>query len=417
MQKLKKSLSQLFETARDFGLKLRHYFNASELVPQARRGDTSQSTKVIRYISVSVAILFIWAAFSEIEQSTRATGQVIPISRSQIVQSFDGGVLRELLVKEGQAIEKDQVLAKLDKTRFESSYLETRAKVAALSGMVSRLKSEVYGDKLKFDPILDDYPDFIRNQKILYEKRKKAIGDELKALRTQESLMSTELNMTEPLLKTGDVSKVEVIRLQRQLNDIQAQVANKSNKYFQDAHAELNKSEEELTSFQEMLTQKKEQLDRVELKSPMAGIVKNIRITTLGGVIKPGEEVLQVVPDGDDLMIETKVRPADIAFLKPGLPAIVKIDAYDSSIYGSLDGKVTFISPDTLTEDNKNAEQNYYRVQIQTQGKNFSGKPNQALEIQPGMTATVDIITGKNTVLKYLLKPVIKTVQGSLTER
>lgn len=417
MQKIKAFLIQIFEMAHHFGMKVNRYIIASKAIPQAQQGAISSKSKVIRYISISVAILLLWAAFSEIEQSTRATGQVIPIARSQIVQSFDGGVLRELLVKEGEIIEKDQVLARLDKTRFESSYLETRAKVAALAGIVSRLRSEVYGDKLKFDPILEDYPEFIRNQKILYEKRKKAISDELKALRTQEALTITELNMTEPLLKTGDVSKVEVIRLQRQLNDIQSQIANKSNKYFQDAQAELTKSEEELTGFQEILTQKKEQLDRVELRSPMAGTVKNIRITTLGGVIKPGEEVLQVVPDGDNLMIETKVRPADIAFIKPGLTAIVKIDAYDSSIYGSLEGKVTFISPDTLTEDNKNSDQNYYRVQIQTQGKTFSGKPKKELEIQPGMTANVEIITGKNTVLKYLLKPVIKTFQESLTER
>jgi adhesin transport system membrane fusion protein len=165
------------------------------------------------------------------------------------------------------------------------------------------------------------------------------------------------------------------------------------------------------------LTQKKEQLDRVELKAPMAGIVKNVRITTLGGVIKPGEEVMQIVPVGDDLMIEAKVRPSDIAFLKPGLNAIVKIDAYDSSIYGNLDGKVTYISADTIIEESRSGEQTYYRIQIQTQGKRFSGRPNENLEIQPGMTANVEIITGSNTVLSYLLKPVTKTLKESMKER
>lgn len=371
---------------------------------------------VIRLFALIFALLFIWAAFSKIEQSTTALGQVMPSSRSQIIQSFDGGVLEQLLVKEGDKVVKDQVLAKLDKTRMESGYLETRAKAAALSGTVARLKNEVYGTPLKFEGILDDYPEFVNNQKTLLSKRKKSINDELSALESQKELTKQELSMTEPLLKTGDVSKVEVIRLKKQVNDISAQIANKKNKYFQDAQAELSKAEEDYASILQTLTQKREQLDRIELKSPMAGTVKNVKITTLGGVIKSGEEVMQIVPDGDALMVEVKVKPADIAFIKPGLFAIVKIDAYDYSIYGTLKGKVSFISPDTLTEENKSAEQTYYRVQIQTDGKGFSSSKKN-LEIQPGMTAKAEIITGENTVLNYLIKPITKTLKESLTER
>jgi adhesin transport system membrane fusion protein len=208
-----------------------------------------------------------------------------------------------------------------------------------------------------------------------------------------------------------------VIRLQRQVNDLRGQIANKRNKYQQDAQAELSKAEEDLAGVMEVLIQKKEQLDRVELRAPMAGVVKNVRVTTLGGVIKPGEEVMQIVPVGDDLMIEAKVRPADIAFLKPGLEAIVKIDAYDYSIYGSLKGKLTYISADTISEDTKSGEQTYYRVQIQTEGKKFSARPKDNLEIQAGMTSQVEIITGSNTVLSYLMKPITKTLKESLTER
>jgi adhesin transport system membrane fusion protein len=282
------------------------------------------------------------------------------------------------------------------------------------------LRTEVYGFPLKFDNILNDYPDFKSNQKILLNKRQKAINEDLESLTSQLKLASDELKMTEPLLKTGDVSKVEILRLQRTVNDIQSQIANKRNKYFQDAQAELSKNEEDLAGVLQQLNTKREQLDRVELKAPMSGIVKNVKVTTLGGVIKPGEEVMQIVPLGDDLMIEAKVRPTDIAFIKPGLNAIVKIDAYDYSIYGVLKGKLTYISADTITDENSRSnqgDQTYYRVQIKTSGKRFSGKPNQDLEIQPGMTSTVEIITGENTVLSYLTKPIVKTLKESLTER
>lgn len=372
---------------------------------------------LIHWSAIIFVILLLWAAFSKIDQTTRAVGQVITSAKSQVIQSFDGGVLEELLVKEGDAVEKDQVLARLDRTRMQTTYLETKAKASALSTAVSRLRTEVYGHPLKFDPITDDHKEFQSNQKILLKKRQQALNEELGAIKEQLNLAVTELNMTEPLLKTGDVSKVEVIRLQRQANDLRAQISNKRNKYFQDAQAELNKLEEDLAGVMQVMTQKKEQLDRIELKSPMAGVVKNVKITTLGGVIKPGEEVMQIVPSGDDLVIEAKIRPSDIAFLKPGLEAIIKLDAYDYSIYGTIKGTLTYISADTLTEDSKSGEQTYYRAQIQTSVKQFSSKPKEKLEIQPGMTATVEIITGKHTVLSYLTKPITKTLKESMTER
>lgn len=381
---------------------------------------TQKHATTIKVISAALICLILWAAFFEIEQSTRATGQIIPSSRSQIIQSFDGGVLEQLMVKEGDEVHENQILAKLDRTRMESSYLETKAKTAALAGTVARLKTEVLNVPLKFDPILEDYPDFKANQKILLQRRQKSIQEELRAIQAQHDLAKQELSMTEPLLGTGDVSTVEVIKLKRQVSDLASQIANKKNKYFQDSQAELNKAEEEFASISEALKQKQEQLDRIELRSPMAGIVKNVRITTLGGVIKPGEEVMQIVPLGDDLLIETKVRPADIAFLKPGLEAIVKIDAYDYAIYGVMRGNIVYISADTLIEEGKtnaNTEQTYYRVHIKTKGKEFSSKPMQGLDIQPGMTVTTEIITGKHTVLSYITKPITKTFRSALTER
>jgi adhesin transport system membrane fusion protein len=385
--------------------------------PDTERFSENSRRKLIRIVASVFLVLFLWASLAEIDQTTRAQGQVIPVSRSQIIQSFDGGVLEELLVREGDKVEKGQLLARLDRTRMQSTFLETRAKAAALSGTVSRLRTEVYNTPLTFNKILNEYPEFKANQRFLLSKRQKALNDDVSALTSQLELAKTELAMTEPLLKTGDVSKVEVIKLQRQLNDIQSQIINKQNKYFQDAQAELSKVEEELASITQVLTQKQEQLDRVELHSPMSGTVKNVRITTLGGVIKQGEEVMQIIPSGDHLMIEAKVKPTDVAFLKPGLPVIIKIDAYDYSIYGTLNGKLTFISPDTINEESRSGEQIYYRIQIQTDDTNFSGKPKERIEIQPGMTSTIEIITGKHSVLSYLTKPVTKTLSESMRER
>jgi membrane fusion protein, adhesin transport system len=369
---------------------------------------------------VSAAILlvfFVWAAFSEIEQVTRAPGQVIASSRSQVIQSYDGGVLNEMLVKEGDLVAKGQPLARMDRTKAETLFLESRAKLAALSAATSRLQAEIFGGDIKFTDAVASYPQFRQNQTLLLSKRRAAFREEIESLQQMQALARRELAMTEPLLSRGDVSMVDVLKLQRQVADLQAQITNRSNKYLQDTQAEFAKVSEDLAGAEQLLAQRKDVLNNVEINAPVNGVVKNVRITTLGGVIKPGEEIMQIVPLEDKLVIEAKVKPADIAFLKPGLTANVKIDAYDYTIYGSLNGKLTYISADTLTEDLKQGEQAYYRVQVETQTRKFSAHAAENLEIQPGMTATVEIKTGSNTVLRYLLKPVIKTMNESLGER
>jgi adhesin transport system membrane fusion protein len=208
-----------------------------------------------------------------------------------------------------------------------------------------------------------------------------------------------------------------VLRLERQVAEIGSQITNKRNRYFQDAQTELSKALEDLAAVEQTMAQRITQVDQTELRAPLHGVVKNVRITTRGGVIRPGEEVMQIVPLEDDLLIEARVMPADIAFIKPGLSATVKIDAYDYTIYGDLPGKLTYISPDTLTEDLRQGELPYYRVRVRTEGRRFSGRPNEDLEIQPGMTATLEIRTGRNTVLKYITKPVVKTLSEALRER
>lgn len=384
----------------------------------SKKKEESHRPWITLWVSViAIIILSVWASQAEIDQVTRAQGQVIASSRTQVIQSSDGGVLQEMLVKEGDQVEKGQLLARLDRTKPESAYFEARGKVAALSATVARLRAEIFGGEPKFTKDIANYPQFSENQRLLLHKRRAAISEEIASIREIIVFAQKELEITQPLLRTGDVSLTDVLRLQRQVSDLQAQVTNKRNKYLQDTQAEMGKAEEDLASAQQLLTQRKDQLDHVDLLAPTNGVVKNVRVTTLGGVIKPSEEVMQIVPIEDDLVVEAKVKPADIAFLKPGLEASVKIDSYDYTVYGSLNGKLTYISADTLTEDLKQGEQAYYRVQIKTQGKQFSGRPEEKLEIQPGMTATVEIKTGKNTVLRYLIKPVVKTISESMGER
>ncbi|CEN56207.1 HlyD family type I secretion periplasmic adaptor subunit [Candidatus Methylopumilus turicensis] len=365
----------------------------------------------------AVFIAIFWASQAEIDQITRAQGQVIASSRTQVIQSGDGGTVEDMLVKEGDRVERGQVLVRLDKTKIESLYLEARAKVAALRAAQSRLRAEIFGGEPIFSEDVLGYPQFKQSQLLLLTKKRNAIREQVQAIKGMLTLAKSELAMTEPLLKTGDVSMSDILKLQRTIAELQGQLTNVNNKYLQDTQAEITKVEEDLAGAEQTLAQRRDQLAHIELKSPVNGIVKNVRITTLGGVVKPSEEVMEIVPEDDDLLIEAKVKPTDIAFIRPGLNANVKIDAYDYSIYGSLNGKLTYISADTLTEDLKQGEQAYYRVQVKALNKKFSARPKELLEIQPGMTATVEIITGQSTVLKYIIKPVIKTMSESLSER
>ena len=362
---------------------------------------------VLWITALALLVLVVWAYFSHIDQISRAPGSVIASSRTQIIQSQDGGTLEELKVSEGETVEPGQVLARIERTRAESAYLETRAKAGGLAATIARLNAELFDTDIRFDAASKAYPDFREGQMALFRKRRAALQDELNALTAMKALAQQELEMNLPLLASGDVSRTEVLRLQRQVADLQAQATNRRNKFFQDAQAELSRAQEELAGVEQTLTQRKNQLAQTELRAPLRGVVKNVRITTQGGVIRAGEEVMQIVPLEDDLVIEAKVSPGDIAFLKLGRAANVKIDAYDYTIYGDLPGKLIFISADTLNEDLRQGEQPYYRVRVRTTGRSFSARPNETLEILPGMTATLEIKTGRRSVLQYMIKPVI----------
>jgi len=367
--------------------------------------------------ALAIAGFLVWANWAELDQITRANGQVIASSRNQVIQAPDGGVLAALPVREGAVVKRGELLARFDKTRTEAGYLESAAKAAALRATVARLNAEIFGGSPQFPPELEQYPEFRATQLALFHKRQAAVNEEIGALEQSRTLIKAELDMNLPLLKTGDVSRAEILKLQRQAADIHGQITNRRNKYLQDTQTDLAKAQEDLAGVLQILAQRKEQLDYTEIRSPMDGVVRNVRLTTLGGVAKPGEEVMQIVPLNDDMIIEAKVKPADIAFVRPGLPASVKLDAYDYTLYGTLLGEVIYISADTLNEEVRGDEQPFYRVQIKTRAHHLVSRRNQRIDIQPGMTATVEIRTGSNTVLRYLTKPITKTIGESLGER
>lgn len=377
----------------------------------------TSSRRVILLTAIALAGAIGWASFAEIDQVSRATGQVIPSGRVQIVQSTDGGVIDAINVKEGDSVRKGQILVTLDRVRLSASLDEAKAKVASLKTVKARIEAELFDKPLAFPADVSGFPDFMANQRELFAKRRAAQMQDIAALQRMLRLVRQELTMNQPLLEYGDVSRSEVLRLERSVADIEGQISSRQNKYLQDLQAEYAKVEEDLVTAEETLTQRLSAMDGTELEAPTDGIVKNVRLTTIGGVLRPSDEVLQIVPTGEELIVEAKVSPSDIAYVRVGQIASVKFDAYDSSIFGSATGRVSYISPDTLTEQKSNGEQVFYRVHIRVDTRSMRPREGQAIEIQPGMTATTEIMTGHNTVLKYLLKPIIKTVDQSFGER
>jgi len=377
------------------------------------------SSWIISTSAAAVLSFFLWAEWAEIDQLTRAMGKVIPVDKVQVIQTADGGVVEEMRVREGDAVRKGQLLVRIDRVKVQAAVGESQAKVAAFRSIMSRIEAELYDRPLNFPAELRSYPDFIANQTALFTKRRQAISSEIAALEAVKRLMQQELELNIPLVSSGDVARAEIIRMQRGIADVQGQIVNKRSKYQQDLQAEFAKVEEELVSAQQILAQRMDALAATELRSPANGIVKNVRFTTVGAVLRPGDEVMQIVPTGEKLIVEAQVSPRDIAFIKVGQKASVKFDTFDSAIYGSGIGVVSYVSPDTLVEQRPDGESaTYYRINLDVDISEMRPKrDNEQIIIQPGMTLTAEIKTGENTVLRYLTKPILKTVSESLSER
>jgi len=365
---------------------------------------------------IGIVTLIVWASFAKIDQVTRAQATVIASARTQEIQASEGGVLTQLAVTEGEEVKAGQLLVVLEEERAKAAVDNSASKTAALTAKLARLNAEIFEEPLVFPKGVQDYPEYVQNQRALYNRRRQAINEEVSSLEKMLVLARQELRMNEPLLKYGDVSQADVIKLSRQVADIEAQINNKRNKYFEEAQAEMTKAQEELDTELEQLRDRAQVLEEKRLMAPTEGKIKNINVTTIGGVVKPGEVIMQILPTSSDLVIDAKVSPADIAYVKEGQEATVKLDAYDYSIFGAMKGTVNYISPDTLMEQTPKGEEPYYRVLIVINGAEFKGRGDEIV-IKPGMTASVDIKAMERTVLSYLTKPITKTLSEGLGER
>jgi len=375
----------------------------------------SGGVRIIWGCALMLACFFIWAALFEVVEVSTGTGKVVPSSREQVIQSMEGGIIQQMNVSEGALVERGQVLAQLDAVKNESNVGESEAKYKAALASVNRLQAEVSDQPLKFDPSLADSPDLTRAETELYKTRRKGLEDTLTGIQSSLKLVRSELEITENLAKIGASSKVEVLRLNRQRSELELKATEARSDYMVRAREDLAKANAEAQMLVAVIRGRNDSLSRLTLRSPVRGIVKDIKVTTIGGVIPPNGQLMQIVPLDEQLLIETRISPRDIAFIHPDQAAKVKITAYDYSIYGSLDGKVVTISPDTLQDEVK-PEVFYYRVFIRTNADVLRNKAGKTFAIVPGMIATVDIRTGEKTVLDYLIKP-LNRAREALRER
>lgn len=368
-----------------------------------------------------ILILISFAAFTEIDQAVRAQGQVIPGGRTQVIQAVDGGMLTALHVREGDQVKAGQKLAELEPDRAQAGYAQSEAEVASKRIALIRARAELTGKVPSFDKIFKAYPDFISAQLGNYHQRKQTLDEELGVLTQALSIAQDELGMTQRLYANGDISQSEVMRAQRQVLDLQARLNGTKNKYFQETRAEVAKLEDELSTSRFKRDERQSILKHTDLVSPTDGVVKLVRINTVGGVLKPGDELMQISPVDDELLVELKVNPADVGLLRTGLPVTLRFDAFDPSIYGNVKGTLRYLSPDTLTEQAPTGQsQTYYRAQVvidwaATQAQSKSRIQPQ--DIKPGLTATADVLTGTRSILNYLVKPVSRAFSGALTQR
>ncbi len=372
-------------------------------------------------LAAVIGLLTAFAAVFDIDQAVRAQGQVIPGARTQVIQAVDGGMLTALHVKEGDSVKAGQKLAELEPDRAQAGFDQSQAEVASKRIALIRARAELAGHAPVYGKESRAYPDFIAAQLGIYRQRKQSLDEELAVLRQAMKLAEDELGMNQRLFQGGDISQSEVMRAQRQVLDLQARLNSAQNKYLQDTRAEVAKLEDELSTSRYKRDERQSILKHTDLASPSDGIVKLVRINTVGGVLKPGDELMQISPVDDELLVEIKINPADVGLLKTGLPVSLRFDAFDASLYGKVQGTLRYISPDTLTEQGPNSQsQIYYRAQVAIDWpatRQQSANRLKPQDIRPGLTATADVLTGTRSILNYLVKPVSRAFSGALTQR
>jgi adhesin transport system membrane fusion protein len=416
---------------------------------------TPRGARLAVWLSLTaIAALLAWAAFAQLDEVTRGEGKVIPSRQLQVIQSLDGGIVSEILVREGQAVQPGQILLRIDRTRFVSSLRENRSQYLSLAAKAARLQAVADGKPFIPPPeVLKEVPLLAEQERMLYEARRAELEaglgvarqqltqraqelNEVRARRDQAAqsydLTNRELEVTRPLAKTGAVSDVELLRLERdlaryrgereasnaQIPRIQASMSEAQRRaqeieltFRNTARAELSETNAKLSQLTEGSVALADRVKQSDIRSPVRGTVKQLLVNTVGGVVQPGKDIVEVVPSDDALLLEARVAPKDIAFLRPGQKALVKFTAYDFAVYGGLEATVEHIGADTVTDDKGNA---FYIVRVRTLATSVG---IQKLPIIPGMIAEVDVLTGKKSILSYLMKPVLRAKSAAMTER
>ncbi|WP_207849332.1 MULTISPECIES: HlyD family type I secretion periplasmic adaptor subunit [unclassified Pseudomonas] len=445
---------------------IRRYFKGSaslqgQPLPEVNKALIEDAPRVVRLTIWAIigffVFLMLWAHFAVIDEVTKGDGKAIPSSKIQKIQNLEGGIVSELFVKEGQIVEAGAPLIRLDDTRFASNVGETEADRLSMLLRVERLSAEVDDRPLNFpEDVLKAVPGQAKSEESLYISRRQQLHDEIGGLqeqliqrqqelrefsskqaqyRQQLGLQRQEINMSEPLVAQGAVSPVEVLRLKRAevetrgqldattlaipraesaIKEVQRKIDETRGKFRSDALTQLNEARTDLNKAQATGKALEDRVSRTLVTSPVRGIVNKLLVNTIGGVIQPGSDMVEIVPLDDTLLVEAKIRPQDIAFLHPGQEAIVKFTAYDYTIYGGLKAKLEQIGADTITDEDKKTT--YYIIKVRTE-RSHLGTDDKPLLIIPGMVASVDIITGKKSVLSYLLKPIIRARAEALHER
>lgn len=360
-----------------------------------------------RVVWVAVACLLVfalWASVFELDEVTSGPGRVVPSSREQVIQTLEGGIVAHMAVREGDVVEAGQVLARLDPTRAEATMEESASRMRAALATAARLQAEVSGAALAFPPEVEADRALVQDETALYHSRRESLAESTSGLRQALSLVEQEIAMTAPLVAAGAASDVELLRLRRQATELRNRITDTRTQYLVSAREELARANAQVLEAGSVTRGRADALTRSTIVSPVNGIVKNVEVTTVGGVVPPNGRLMEIVPLEDQLLIEARISPRDVAFLHPGQRAVVKVTAYDYHIYGGLEGEVTLISPDTIQDEVKQ-DVYYYRVFIRTERDHLVNSAGRQFAIFPGMVATADIHTGSKTIMSYLVKP------------
>lgn len=372
-----------------------------------------RASATIWLIGLTVLTFIVWASFASVDEIVRANGRVVPASRPQVIQNLEGGILAELLVAEGDIVEKGQVLARLHDKQFLGSFDELNEQVIALKIKLLRFEAEARGEEALSLPeeLMGLAPQVVKTETALLQARLQDFQAAISSISSTLDLAEKEVAILKPMVERQLVAPIDLLQAEKTVSEIRAQLNTLTSEFALERAREQSDTQSELTKLEQTLKIREDQLVRTVMRSPVRGIVNGVEVTTIGGVVRPGEELLSVIPLDDELLVEAEVVPEDIAFIYPGMPTTAKLTAYDYTIYGSLKGEVEHVSADTFTDETRRDPKPYYKVMVRIPPEELEIM-GQGVEIRPGLTVTVEFHSGSRTVMSYLLKPLLKAAEA-----